>query len=249
MSISWNIENYASVPSTQDLVLLRAMQDGGDEGLVIQTMTQTAGRGRQGKEWDSPMGGLYMSVLFKPECQADKAAQLSFVVAAALSKAFDGYLPEGCKKTLKWPNDVLVDGRKIAGILLESDIDYKGHVHALSAGMGVNILSAPEGGVCLKELCDKDRRIAINLFRDDVLAALDEYYALWQDKGFAPIREIWLGQAHGIGDKMTVRLPDKTLEGTFEGIKSNGSLLLKTEDGTITVNSGDVHFGNQEKTE
>lgn len=241
MSISWDIENYASVPSTQDIVLLRAMQEA-EEGLVIQTMTQTAGRGRHGNEWDSPMGGLYMSVLFKPECKADQAAQLSFVVAVAISKALDAYLPEEHKKTLKWPNDILVDGKKIAGILLESDIDFKGHVHALSAGVGVNILSAPEGGTYLKELCAKDKRIAINPFRDDVLAALEEYYTLWQEKGFAPVREEWLKQAHGLGEKMTVRLPDKTLEGTFEGVKSNGSLLLKTEKETITVNSGDVHF-------
>lgn len=96
MSISWTIENYASVPSTQDIVLLRAMQDA-EEGLVIQTMTQTAGRGRHGNEWDSPMGGLYMSVLFKPACHADKAAQLSFVVAAALSKA----LTVICRKVIK----------------------------------------------------------------------------------------------------------------------------------------------------
>lgn len=87
-------------------------------------------------------------------------------------------MPEGHKKTLKWPNDILIDGKKIAGILLESDIDYKGHVHALSAGIGVNILSAPEGGTYLKELCDKDKRIAINPFRDDVLAAGRILYAL-----------------------------------------------------------------------
>lgn len=247
MSISWNIENYASLPSTQDVILLRAMQDA-EEGLVIQTMTQTAGRGRHGNEWDSPMGGLYMSVLLKPECNADQAAQLSFVVAVALSKALDNYITEDHKKELKWPNDILVDGKKIAGILLESDIDFKGHVHALSAGIGVNILSAPEGAVCLKDICDPDKRIAINPFRDDVLAVLDEFYTLWQDKGFAPIREKWLGQAHGIGEKITVRLPDKTFEGIFKGVKSNGSLLVETDKETVTVNSGEVHFRTNENT-
>lgn len=244
MSISWDIENYGSLPSTQDVVLLRAMQDG-EEGFVVQTMTQTAGRGRHGNEWESPMGGLYMSALLKPECNADKGAQLSFVVAVALSKAIDQYIGEGHKKTLKWPNDILIDGKKIAGILLESDIDFKGHVHALSVGIGVNILSAPKDATFLKELCHEDTRLAINPVRDTILEELAKYYELWQDKGFAPIRELWLKEAHGLGETMTVRLPDKTLEGTFKGLKSNGHLMLKTDTETIAINSGDVHFGKK----
>lgn len=245
MSISWVIENYSSVPSTQDIILLRAMQDA-EEGLVIQTMTQTAGRGRHGHEWVSPMGGLYMSLLLKPECHADQAAQLSFVVAVALSKAIDRYIETGHKKTLKWPNDVLVDGKKLAGILLESDIDHKGHVHSLSAGVGVNILSAPEDAVFLKDLCDENTFLAINPVRDTILAEFNHYYQLWQEKGFAPIRELWLEEAHGLDSPMSVRLPDKTLKGRFKGLKSNGTLMLEGDDGKIIpVNSGDVYFSSE----
>jgi BirA family biotin operon repressor/biotin-[acetyl-CoA-carboxylase] ligase len=244
MSISWKIENYSSLPSTQDVVLLRAMQDG-EEGLVIQTMTQTAGRGRHGNQWESPMGGLYMSILLKPDCNADQAAQLAFVISIALSKAMDKYILKKYSKKLKWPNDILVDNKKLAGILLESDIDYKGYVHAMSVGIGLNVLSAPDDATFLKEISSEDKKIAIHPVRDTILKEIDIYYSLWKEKGFKPIRELWLKEAYGVGEEIQVRLPDKEINGIFKGIKTSGELIVQLEDKTLTINSGDVHFPKQ----
>lgn len=239
--IQWNVEIYGALPSTQDVVLLRAMQDGA-EGLVIQSLTQSAGRGRHGNEWSSPLGNLYMSILLRPECKADKAGQLSFVAALALSRAIDEHLGAGHKKTLKWPNDVLIDGRKCAGILLESDIDFKGHVHALSVGIGVNILSAPEGAVCLDDV-KNDEKLAIHPFRDTLLAHFADFYRKWKDEGFEPIRKKWLKQAHGLMEEIRVRLPDRTEHGIFKDLGRDGSLLLG-QDGKkeLVISAGEVYF-------
>ena len=237
----WNVEVYGSLPSTQDVVLLRAMQDA-QEGLVIQCLTQTAGRGRHGNDWTSPIGNLYMSILLKPECKADQAGQLSFLAALALSRAMDEHIVKGHKKTLKWPNDILIDGKKCAGILLESDIDFKGHVHALSVGMGVNILSAPEGAICLGDV-KNDEKLAIHPFRDTLLKHFADLYKLWQEKGFTPIRKEWLAHAHGLKDTIKVRLPDRTEQGIFKALNKDGALVLELEDKKeLVITSGEVYF-------
>ncbi|HEY8192261.1 MAG TPA: biotin--[acetyl-CoA-carboxylase] ligase, partial [Alphaproteobacteria bacterium] len=145
----WKIHTYAQLGSTQDYV-----KELGDEGLpegtVVQCLTQTKGRGRHGRTWTSPMGGLYMSVLLRPECAAPVAGQLSFVVAVAVSAAMDEVLGKDHKKTLKWPNDILIDGKKCAGILLESGM-AGAMVNWMAVGIGVNIMSAPEDATCLQE--------------------------------------------------------------------------------------------------
>jgi BirA family biotin operon repressor/biotin-[acetyl-CoA-carboxylase] ligase len=151
--VEWKIHTYAQLESTQDYV--RSVAEDEEffaEGVVIQALAQTKGRGRHGNEWQSPMGNLYMSVLLRPECPAQAAGQLSFVVAVALSAAMGEVLADGHVKTLKWPNDILIDGKKVAGILLESNISKLGIVDYVVAGMGVNIMAAPEGAVALAQV-------------------------------------------------------------------------------------------------
>lgn len=223
-NIDWKIHTYAQLPSTQDYV-----KELGDEGLpegtVIQCLTQTKGRGRHGNTWTSPMGGLYMSVLLRPECGAGIAGQLSFVVAVALSAAMDEVLATGRKKTLKWPNDILIDGKKCAGILLESGMSGA-MVNWLAVGIGVNILSAPEGAVCLQDVC-KGKQVPIHPFRDVVLSHLAVHYKHWREKGFAEIREAWLAQAHMLEEPIKARFTDRELSGVFKGIDEKGELLLE----------------------
>ena len=191
------------------------------------------------------MGNIYMSVLLRPSCGVDRAGELAFVVAVALSKAFDVYIDAGKhKKTLKWPNDILVDGRKISGILLESNMK-DGKLDGLVVGMGVNILKAPEGAVSLEDVASG--QVFINKVRDTILLELDKTYALWKKDGFAPVREAWLEQAHGIGEAMTARLPNVSHKGIFSGLTDDGSLILNQENGTQKIiTSGDVHFGEAE---
>lgn len=242
-AVEWKIHTYAQLESTQDYVRdIAEDEEFFPEGIVVQCLTQTKGRGRRGNEWQSPVGNLYMSLLLRPGCPAMAAGQLSFVVAAALSAAMDEVMREGPVKTLKWPNDILIDGKKAAGILLESNISPMGIVDYVVAGIGVNIMAAPEGAVKLQDVA-KGPQVPIHPFRDIVLAQISAHYRHWQTAGFADIREQWLKQAHGIGQPMTARLPDREEKGVFAGLDEAGALLLDQDGRILKINAGEVFFG------
>lgn len=234
MSMEFKVHTYASLPSTQDYVKELA-EEGLPEGIVVQCLEQKKGRGRHGREWVSPIGNLYMSVLLRPDCPVKEAGQLSFVAAVALSAAMDEVIETGHEKTLKWPNDILIDGRKVSGILIEKEGD------AYVLGMGVNILSAPEGAIHLKDVAGENR-LAIHPFRDLVLEKLAQRYDLWRQEGFAPIREEWMKQAHGLDKALAVKLGKEHRDGLFKGIDAQGSLLLEIDGSIIDINSGEVYF-------
>ncbi len=236
----WRVQVLGTTPSTQDLVHDLA-QTGEPEGLVVQALQQTKGRGRHGNQWSSPMGNIYMSLLLRPLCRADKAGQMAFVAGVALSDALDEVIEGGHTKTLKWPNDVLVDGKKISGILLETRLDAHGRVDYLVVGVGINIFAPPEGAVAIDAI--KSERVAVNTFRDTYLRHLLAAYQSWQDKGFAEIRKTWLKQAHGLDAPMRIRLPEVTYEGIFRGIDENGVLLADVDGERRTFTAGEVHFG------
>lgn len=222
--------------------MVKNLADVGErEGLVIQALQQTRGRGRHGNEWSSPMGNLYTSLLLRPSCKTGQVGQMAFVVALALSSAMDDVMEDGHKKTLKWPNDILIDGKKVSGILLESKLDSHDRVDYVVVGAGVNIFAAPEGAVGLDTI--KRERLAINHFRDMYLSNLLRYYNDWQNLGFAPIREAWLKQAHGVGAPMKIRLPETAYEGVFLGIDDVGTLMVDMGGEIKKFTSGEVHFG------
>jgi BirA family biotin operon repressor/biotin-[acetyl-CoA-carboxylase] ligase len=237
MTISWQVDTHAKLPSTQDYARDLAA-DGAPEGSVIQALSQTTGRGRQGRTWVSPMGNLYMSVLLRPDCPADKAGQVSFVTAVAVSAAMDAVMEPGHAKTLKWPNDILIDGRKAAGILIESVMGQDGMVDALIVGIGVNILTPPEDAIGLSNLSG-GRAVPIHPFRDRVLEELAQAYRQWKHQGFGPIRTRWLKQAQGLGGP--VKTPQG--EGLFKDLDMNGALVLTLPDGgEAAVTAGDIFF-------
>lgn len=236
----WRVQVLGTTQSTQDVV--RGLAENAEpEGLAVQSLQQTKGRGRHGNDWVSPMGNLYISLLLRPSCRADKAAQMAFVVALALSEAMGEVIEDGHAKTLKWPNDILIDGRKVSGILLETKLDKHGRVDYLVIGTGVNIFAPPEGAEGLDRI--KKERLAVNTFRDLYLQKLQAHYIEWQDKGFAPMREAWLKQAHGLGRTMTIRLPETSFDGTFDGIDDNGALIATVNGERKIFTAGDVHFG------
>ena len=240
--IDWKIEVVNSLASTQDAASKLAAENA-PEGTVIQAMVQTGGRGRHGNEWISPMGNLYMSFILRPLCAPDLAGQLSFVMGLALSAAMEPYVTAEHKKTLKWPNDILIDGKKCAGILLESDLSAGGLVESLVVGVGVNIHAAPEDRIGLQQVAG-EKRLAIHRFRDEVLAHIAGYYEDWKTAGFETVRRDWLKQAHGLNHKISARMPDRVLKGIFRGIDPSGALLLEDNEGkTIAVRAGEVYFG------
>ncbi|MDB5491997.1 MAG: Biotin-(acetyl-CoA carboxylase) ligase [Micavibrio sp.] len=238
--ISWNIEVFDSLGSTQDIAIARA-EEGAAEGVVIQSMIQTGGRGRHGNQWISPLGNLYMSFLLRPMCTPDLAGQISFVIALALSAAMDPYTA-GHKKTLKWPNDVLIDGVKCAGILLETGLSEAGVVEKLIVGMGVNIHAAPPERIGLQQVAG-EKRLAVHRFRDELLVQIADYYESWKTTGFEPVRRDWLKQAHGLNHKISARLPDRTEKGIFRDLGPDGGLKMELEKGNlITIRAGEVFF-------
>lgn len=241
MPVDWRIENFQKVETTQSHAQ-EAAAAGKPEGVVIQAMQQEGGKGRHGNHWDSPIGNLYMSVLLRPDCEIEQAGQLSFVVAVALSDALDNYIDlEKHTKTLKWPNDILVNKLKISGILLESNMkDNK--LDSIILGMGLNIFTKPELSICLNDVAKEP--VYINAVRDTVLDKLSYYYSLWQEKGFAPILEAWLKQAHGMGEPITARLPKETYKGIFKGVTPDGGLILEQENGEENIiHAAEVYFG------
>lgn len=243
--MNFKIEVYGTLPSTQDVVMLRGLQDE-KEGLVVQSLIQSAGRGRQGNIWVSELGNLYMSILIRPECHANKAGQLSFITSLAILNAIKKVVKAETKVNVKWPNDVLVNNKKVAGLLLESDIDFKGYVHYMAIGIGINILSNPEDAICLSEV-KNEKPLAIHPFRDLVLLEFKELYSDWRNNGFSKIKSSWLKHVINLNNEIHVRLANEEKTGVFRGINSHGALLLEVEGQQIEISSGEVFFRKEDE--
>lgn len=238
----WTLRRYEECESTQ--ILLKAWaEEGAPEGAVVQAQAQSGGYGRRGREWVSPPGNLYLSLLLRPSCPPHDISQMALVAGVALAETAGRYTPG---VILKWPNDLLerVGGRKLAGILLETELESGGQaIKWLALGVGVNIASAlSEIGVALNDLAGKT--VDRDAFRDEFLARLEQVYDLWREAGLGPVRARWLALAHRPGTVLKIKLGAEVLDGYFEGLDAAGNLLLRLEDGTVkTIASGEVHFG------
>jgi BirA family biotin operon repressor/biotin-[acetyl-CoA-carboxylase] ligase len=235
---------HEELPSTQDAVL-RAAEAGEPEGLAILARRQTAGRGREGRGWESPVGNLHLSVLLRPREPAQHAAQWALLAAVALAEAIAPRLPAGMAAALelKWPNDVLLGGAKLAGILAEAATGPRGGLAWLVLGIGTNLAHAPvlPGGrptVSLAALGAGPP--APEVFAAELLAALDRWRRVLAREGFAPIRTAWLAHGPRRGTPMTVA----GAAGAFAGLGEDGSLLLAGPDGGIrALRTGEVEAG------
>ena len=184
----WRIEVLAETPSTQDLVKARG-EHGTGEGLCIQTLSQNAGYGRHGRAWIGLDGNLFLSFILRPDCPAEDAGQVALVVGEALAESIREFVKSPDLVSLKWPNDVLLDGQKCAGILIESSLKA-GRVEWLAVGVGVNIAAAPEGPFTAL-VAHSDRAVDLSAFRDRFLSAMANSYSRWQTDGFEVIRAHW----------------------------------------------------------
>jgi BirA family biotin operon repressor/biotin-[acetyl-CoA-carboxylase] ligase len=227
------ITHLRTVGSTNDW-LLAAAPDLIDGHWVIADR-QTAGRGRRGRAWSDGAGNLMASVLVRSE---GAVQQLSFVAALALRAALIGIDPALAERLrLKWPNDVLLDGTKFAGILLERGGD------GLVIGFGVNIASHPPAAERPATSLAAAWALtpAPRLLLEGLRAAFAAFRAQWADAGFEPIRTQWLAHAAGLGGRVTARLGDETIEGRFDGLEADGALALRLDDGTLRpVHAGEV---------
>lgn len=234
-SAKGSVVYFEAIDSTNDHAKLLA-RDGAAEGTIVHAARQTAGRGRQGNTWESAEGNLFMSLILRPQLPAPLVGQLSFLVAVALAETVRDILP-AAPVALKWPNDVLLAGRKMAGILLETEAS--GHRPAwVVAGIGVNVKSAPENAA---SLAGYGAEITAAEVMQKLAAKIMALYALWKDKGFAPVRAAWMQQAAYLNEDINVRLPNETFRARFLGIDEDGALLAETPDGQRRhIASGEV---------
>jgi BirA family biotin operon repressor/biotin-[acetyl-CoA-carboxylase] ligase len=229
----WTLVALQSAGSTNDEAA-RLAEAGAAEGTVVWAREQTGGRGRRGRHWASPLGNLYSSAVLRPDCPAARAAELGFVAALAVADI----VPAGRELRLKWPNDVLVDGGKVAGILPESAIGAGGTAEHVVMGIGVNVGFAPSlpemryPGACLGG--------TVEAALERLTAALAARLAHWRREGFEPVRAEWLAKAGPLGLEVDVRLGDELVRGRFAGMDREGALLLDTVTGPRRIVAGEL---------
>jgi len=238
---------FLSIDSTNKEAM-RRIEAGAHSGMWITSGEQTGGRGRGGREWVSSSGNLYSSLIY--DCGKDlyTSAQLTFVTTLAVRETIEKFLKINDIKC-KWPNDVLVEGKKISGILLESFSVGVGKPNYIVIGIGINVAHHPE--LALYESTH------INAHSQNTFSHIEVFYILarkmaqwiniWQSDGFAVIRENWLQNSKGLGDKITVRTPESEIVGRFVDLDRDGALMLEVDNEIKLIHSGDVFFTKEER--
>lgn len=253
----YRLEAHETVGSTNALALERARQ--GDNGLLwIVSKHQDSGRGRRGRAWATSPGNLAATLLVVDRYELRFAATLGFVAGLALSDALEAVLPgnriavglDGAgaradRFELKWPNDVLANGAKLAGILLESTMLDEGRF-GVAVGIGVNVVAHPEG---LPYPATSLQALGAECDAETLFVALSDAWStncrLWdQGRGLFAIRERWLARAAGLGSEVAVRVEGEIVRGVFETIDEDCRFVIRDREGnTVTIAAGDVHFG------
>ncbi|TVQ56105.1 MAG: biotin--[acetyl-CoA-carboxylase] ligase [Rhodobacteraceae bacterium] len=247
MRLSWpagvGLVALDEVDSTNEEARRRG--DAGVEGpLWIMARRQTAARGRRGRGWSAPEGNLSATCLLRPEIRVAEAALLSFAACLAVAEFFESASP-GANVSLKWPNDVLLNGRKAAGVLLES-AGGGGRLDWLAVGVGVNLAHHPaaEEGAWPPTSVRAEAGLAPT--PEAALERIAARFAHWSDvlaaRGFAPLRDAWLARAARLGEKIEARLPRETVTGVFADLDSTGALVLSTAAGPRRIQAADVFF-------
>lgn len=214
----------------------------------ILALRQTAGRGRRGRPWADPGGNFTATLVMRPQGGAAEAALRSFVAALALHDALVTATARPEALALKWPNDVLLNGGKVAGILLESG-GQGGRMSPLCIGIGVNLAAAPDpaqlepGAVAPTSVLSAT---GARMSPEEFLDLLAPAFAAWEDKlttyGFDPLRSAFLNRAARRGEVVTARTGRETLTGTFADIDRTGALVLRTAKGPVAVAAADIYF-------
>lgn len=238
---------------------LRLAKAGDDGPLWIISAEQSAGRGRRGSAWESPRGNLFASLLLTTGLPPARIATLGFVAGLALDRALAACCGDDAttrialdearagvdRFALKWPNDVVSDGAKLAGIALGTE-EVRPGLRAVVIGIGVNVAHAPSG---LPYPAASLASLGLDTDAEALFAALSaawvRTYATWADgQGFAEIRRLWLARAAGLGGAVAVRTAAGVTRGVFETIDEHGQLVVRIQDGSAhTVSAGEVHFG------
>lgn len=238
-----------SVDSTNEEAKRRA-QAGQAGPLWIAAREQTAGRGRRGRAWDSLAGNLFCTLLLRPDWAADRSAQLAFAAALAMAEAAETWVEPNLVR-LKWPNDLLLDGKKAGGCLLEAGQGHgsRGGESWLVIGVGLNLASAPADGLYPATRVSAHLRPGVAAPSPEAaLEALSVTFVRWLDRwraeSFSPLRDAVLARVAGVGEPVTARLADGSQRtGVFEDIDAAGALVLRSPEGhRATISAADVFF-------
>lgn len=234
MSKQFTVWHHDQIGSTNDEARRLALE-GAPHGTVVHADEQIAGRGRLSHTWFSPPGNLYLSVVLRTGQPASRCSELSFLAALAVADTVETLLPRQIRAMLKWPNDVLVNGAKIAGILLEQVDD------ATIMGVGLNVLEAPSNTAYKTTTVVANAGIAtVDGARDILLDRLAYHLSSWQTNGFPPIREQWLNRSYPIGAAIRANAGGQPVAGHFAGLDDDGALLLDTNQGRQRIVAGEV---------
>lgn len=229
------------IDSTNEEAVRRA-RSGQTDGLWIEAGAQTAGRGRRGRAWLSEPGNLFMTYLGATDRGAQELALLGFIAALAVADLADEAIgaPVSC---LKWPNDVLIDGAKLSGILLESGALQGGELW-FALGIGINVASAPElASYPIASLAQHGATEPAAALRLRLRAALAARAQQWDQQGFQAIRAAWHQRAFGLGQQVRATLGQEAIVGTALGLSPDGALEIETPDGRIrSISAGEVYF-------
>lgn len=240
------VETFTTLDST-NAEAMRQVVAGVRGPKWILALEQSAARGRRGRAWSMGAGNFAATLLMQPSVGPAEAAQRSFVAALALRDALIACTGRAEAFALKWPNDVLLHGRKLAGILLESSGRH------LCVGIGVNLAAVPdvtdlEAGA-LKPVSLREA-FGVSIAPEEFLNLLAPAFAQWEarleNEGFVAVRSAWLAAAARLGEKISARLPMRTYNGIFETIDDSGALVLVTDTGRVTLPAAEVHFAFEE---
>ncbi|MFY0523282.1 biotin--[acetyl-CoA-carboxylase] ligase [Archangium gephyra] len=242
-SLGQTLHFHDSLPSTNQAAF-RLASDGAEHGEVVITEQQTAGKGRRGRTWVSPHGlNLYFSAILRPELPPQRAPELTLVAAVALAEALR---EADAEALIKWPNDVQIGGRKVAGILTELSAEPE-RVHFVVLGIGVNLNAGPEDfppevastATSLSQALG--RRINRALFTTALWGRLEEWLDLHHEVGFDPVRQRWKELSATLRQEVLVRTGQSELRGVAEDIDESGALMVRTAGGSLErVLAGDV---------
>lgn len=218
-----------------------ALRAGAQHRHVFIAHRQTAGRGRQGREWLSPPGNLFATICVAPP-MGRNPAQLAFVAGLAVLDAVSEAAPDG-DFSLKWPNDILASGRKLAGILIEAG------EYGYAVGIGINLASSPPDSAVqfpatsLEQVPGHAPVPAPEALLVAICGRFNIWFERWAADGFEPLRAVWLASAHGMGDTIAASTGAGHIEGRFQGLDADGALVLEDAGGALRViTAGDVFF-------
>ncbi|WP_082252958.1 biotin--[acetyl-CoA-carboxylase] ligase [Bacillus sp. FJAT-27251] len=245
--IGRHIHFEEKVESTQKIAH-RLATEGAVNGTVVVADEQTSGRGRMDRSWHSPKySGIWMSIILRPNLPPHQAPQLTLVTAVAVVQAIEEVT--GLNPQIKWPNDILIDGRKTTGILTELQADAD-RIHAIIIGIGINVNQSLEdfpeeiAPIATSLLAASGRKVSRASLMQEIFVRLEKLYLTYLNHGFQPIKLLWESYALSLGKEIIARTVAGDIKGKALGITDEGVLKILQEDGEVRhVYSADIHLG------